>query len=201
MHYQTLLQVIENRRSIYALNRDLPLPAGEIVSIIKHALYHAPSPFNTQSTRLLVLFGYEHERLWDIVADVLRAAVPADKFAPTAQKLAGFRAAAGTILFYEDSDIIAGLQQRFPNYADTFPGSADKADAMLQYALWTTFTAAGIGVNIQHYNPLIDAEVAKTWDIPAHWRLRTQMLFGGIAAPAGEKTHEPLDTRIRICGL
>lgn len=199
MHYQTLLQVIENRRSIYALNRDLPLPANEIVSIIKHALYHAPSPFNTQSTRLLVLFGSEHERLWDIVADVLRAAVPAGKFAPTAQKLAGFRAAAGTILFYEDSDIIAGLQQRFPNYADTFPGSADKADAMLQYALWTTFTAAGIGVNIQHYNPLIDAEVAKTWDIPTHWRLRTQMLFGGIAAPAGEKTHESLDTR--ICGL
>jgi len=201
LDYQSLQQAAETRRSVYALNRNLPLPAADVAAIIEHALRHTPSSFNSQSTRLLVLFGAEHEKLWDIAENALRAIVPAENFAPTAQKLAGFRAAAGTILFYEDSDIIAGLQQRFPNYADTFPGSADKADAMLQYALWTTFTAAGIGVNIQHYNPLIDAEVAKTWDIPAHWRLRTQMLFGGIAAPAGEKSHEPLDTRIRICGL
>lgn len=201
MDYQQLLQIIERRRSIYALNRDLPLPPAEIVAIVKHALHHAPSPFNSQSTRLLMLFGADHERLWDIVANALRAATSAEQFALTAEKLQGFRAAAGTILFYEDRNVIAELQARLPRYADTFPGSADKADAMLQYALWTTFTAAGIGVNIQHYNPLIDAEVAKTWAVPESWHLRTQMVFGGIAGPAREKSHEPLDGRLRVCGL
>ena len=162
-----IAQAIATRRSVYALNRELPLPPGEIVATIEHALRHAPSAFNSQSTRLLVLFGAEHEKLWDLTADALRAVVPAEAFAPTAEKIAGFRAAAGTVLFFEDRNVIKGLQERFPSYADTFPGSADQAGAMLQYALWTAFATQHIGANLQHYNPLIDSAVAQTWDIPA----------------------------------
>ena len=169
--YQTLQQAAETRRSVYALNRNLPLPAADVAAIIEHALRHTPSSFNSQSTRLLVLFGAEHEKLWDIAENALRAIVPAENFAPTAQKLAGFRAAAGTVLFYEDKSVVEGLQAQFPAYADNFPVWAEHANAMHQYAIWTTLAAAGIGANLQHYNPLIDAEVAKTWDIPGDWRV------------------------------
>ena len=196
-----IAQAIATRRSVYALNRELPLPPGEIVATIEHALRHAPSAFNSQSTRLLVLFGAEHEKLWDMTADALRAVVPAEAFAPTAEKIAGFRAAAGTVLFFEDRNIIKGLQERFPSYADTFPGSADQAGAMLQYALWTTFATQGIGANLQHYNPLIDDAVAKTWDIPANWHLRAQLVFGGIAAAPAEKALAPTAGRLRVAGL
>ena len=55
--YQTLQQAAETRRSVYALNRNLPLPAADVAAIIEHALRHTPSAFNSQSTRLLVLFG------------------------------------------------------------------------------------------------------------------------------------------------
>lgn len=115
-----------------------------------------------------MLFGAEHEKLWDMTADVLRAVVPAEAFAPTAENR-GFRVAAGTVPFFEDRNVIKGLQERFPSYADTFPGSADQAGAMLQYALWTAFATQHIGANLQHYNPLIDSAVAQTWDIPANW--------------------------------
>lgn len=187
-----LAQAIAGRRSVYALNRELPLPPGDIVATIEHALRHAPSAFNSQSTRLLVLFGAEHEKLWDIAADVLQDAAPPEIFAQqTAPKLAAFRAAAGSILFYQDTDVVSDLQQRMPLYADTFPVSADKEFAMMQYAIWTTFAAARIGANIQHYNPLIDEAVAQTWQVPAHWRLRSQMVFGGIAAPAVEREYAP----------
>ena len=196
-----LAQAIAGRRSVYALNRELPLPPGDIVATIEHALRHAPSAFNSQSTRLLVLFGAEHEKLWDLTADALRAVVPAEAFAPTAEKIAGFRAAAGTVLFFEDRNIIKGLQERFPSYADTFPGSADQAGAMLQYALWTLFSAAGIGANLQHYNPLIDDAVATRWHIPANWHLRAQLVFGGIAAAPGEKDITPLQGRLRVAGV
>ncbi|WP_298640234.1 nitroreductase family protein [uncultured Cardiobacterium sp.] len=199
--YKTLQQAAETRRSVYALNRSLPLPAAEVSAIIEHAVRHTPSAFNSQSTRLLVLFGAEHEKLWGIAENALRAVVPAENFAPTAEKLAGFRAAAGTILFYEDQSVIEGLQAQFPAYADNFPVWADHADAMHQYAIWTTLAAAGIGANLQHYNPLIDAEVAKTWDIPAHWHLRAELVFGGIAAPAGEKKYEDIAPRLRVHGL
>ena len=199
--YKTLQQAAETRRSVYALNRSLPLPAAEVSAIIEHAVRHTPSAFNSQSTRLLVLFGAEHEKLWGIAENALRAVVPAENFAPTAEKLASFRAAAGTILFYEDQSVIEGLQAQFPAYADNFPVWADHADAMHQYAIWTTLAAAGIGANLQHYNPLIDAEVAKTWDIPAHWHLRAELVFGGIAAPAGEKKYEDIAPRLRVHGL
>ena len=199
--YQTLQQAAETRRSVYALNRNLPLPAADVAAIIEHALRHTPSSFNSQSTRLLVLFGAEHEKLWDIAENALRAIVPAENFAPTAQKLAGFRAAAGTVLFYEDKSVVEGLQEQFPAYADNFPVWADHADAMHQYAIWTTLAAAGIGANLQHYNPLIDVEVAKTWDIPGNWQLRAELVFGGIAAPAGEKKYEDIAPRLRVHGL
>ena len=199
--YKTLQQAAETRRSVYALNRSLPLPAAEVSAIIEHAVRHTPSAFNSQSTRLLVLFGAEHEKLWGIAENALRAVVPAENFAPTAEKLAGFRSAAGTVLFYEDQSVIEGLQAQFPAYADNFPVWADHADAMHQYAIWTTLAAAGIGANLQHYNPLIDAEVAKTWDIPAHWHLRAELVFGGIAAPAGEKKYEDIAPRLRVHGL
>ena len=194
-------QAIATRRSVYALNRELPLPPGEIVATIEHALRHAPSAFNSQSTRLLVLFGAEHEKLWDMTADALRAVVPAEAFAPTAEKIAGFRAAAGTVLFFEDQSVVRGLQEQFPAYAANFPVWAEHADAMHQYAVWTTFAAAGIGANLQHYNPVIDQAVAEQWQIPASWTLRAQLVFGGIAAPAADKQFAPVEGRLKVHGL
>ena len=100
MNHQTIMQNAEARRSVYALDRNLPLPPEEIAAIVRHALKYSPSPFNSHSVRLLVLFGAEHEKLWDIAADVLQDAAPPKIFAQqTAPKLAAFRAAAGSILF------------------------------------------------------------------------------------------------------
>ena len=200
MAYQDVQKVAEKRRTIYALNKNLPLPAAEVAKIIEHAVLHTPSSFNSQSTRVVVLFGAEHEKLWQITEDALRAIVPADKFEPTAQKLAMFKAAAGPVLFFEDQEVVQGLQAQFPAYADNFPVWAEHTDAMHQYAVWTTLAEAGIGANLQHYNPLIDNAVAEAWDIPASWRLRAEMVFGGIAAPAGEKAFAPLEGRFKVHG-
>ena len=80
MNHQTIMQNAEARRSVYALDHNLPLPPEEIAAIVRHALRYSPSPFNSHSVRLLVLFGAEHEKLWDIAADVLQSAC---RFTPT----------------------------------------------------------------------------------------------------------------------
>lgn len=49
---------------------------------------------------------------------------------------------------------------------------------MHQFAVWVMLEDAGFGASLQHYNPLIDEEVAKTWDIPSYWRLIAEMPFG-----------------------
>ncbi|MEI2470754.1 nitroreductase, partial [Peribacillus frigoritolerans] len=65
--------------------------------------------------------------------------------------------------------------------------------AMLQYAIWMTLTAEGIGASLQHYNPIIDEEVIKTWDLPGKWSLIAQMPFGEPNEQPGEKTYLPFE--------
>lgn len=200
MTRQSLQQAAESRRSVYLLNKNLPIGKDEIVQIVEHAVLHTPSSFNSQSARVVVLFGEEHDKVWQFVEDALRAVVPADSFEPTAQKLKLFKAGAATILFYEDQNVVKGLQEQFPAYAANFPVWADQANAMVQYAVWTTLAAAGAGANLQHYNPLPDAAIAEAWNIPENWLLRAQMVVGGIGAPAGEKTFQPVAERLKVFG-
>ena len=200
MSVQILQEIAQTRRSLYVLNKDLPISQDEVKQIVEHALKHTPSSFNSQSTRMVVLFGAEHEKLWDIAISELRKIVPADKFEPTENKLNMFKAAAGSVLFFEDQEVIKGLQNQFPAYAANFPIWAEHANAMNQYAIWTTLSAAAVGTNLQHYNPVIDAEVAKTWNIPANWTLRAQLVFGGMGAPAGEKSVASIEERMKVFG-
>jgi len=65
---------------------------------------------------------------------------------------------------------------------------SEHSTAIAQFAVWTALSEQGIGASLQHYNPIVDAEVAQAFDIPASWKLRAQLVFGSIEAPAGEKT-------------
>lgn len=200
MTYQDIQQAAETRRSIYALNKNLPISNAEVQKIIEHAVLHTPSSFNSQSTRVVVLFGAEHKKVWGFIEDALRQIVPAEKFEPTGQKLNGFKAAAATVLFFEDQTVVKGLQEKFPSYAENFPIWSEHTNAMHQYAVWTTLAAAGVGANLQHYNPLPDKAVAKEYNLPESWTLRAQMVIGGIEAPAGEKEFAPLSERLKVFG-
>ena len=201
MSVETLHAIAETRRSIYMLNDQLPASKDEVVKLVEHAVLHTPSSFNSQSSRLVVLFGEDHQKLWQITEDLLRAMVNDDeKFKSTADKMAMFKAGAGTILYFEDQSVVKGLQEQFPLYAHNFPVWAEHTSAMHQYALWNALAALNIGANLQHYNGVIDEKVAETWNIDSNWKLIAQMVFGGIAAPAGEKTFEPIEKRLKVYG-
>jgi predicted oxidoreductase (fatty acid repression mutant protein) len=67
-------------------------------------------------------------------------------------------------------------------------------------AVWTGLESLGFGANLQHYNPLIDAGVAKQWDLPSDWRLVAQMVFGSPEDVAGEKVQKPVEERVKVFG-
>ncbi|AWT50004.1 nitroreductase family protein [Psychrobacter sp. YP14] len=197
--FQTLA---EARRSIYAINDQLPVSKEEIVKLVEHAVLHTPSAFNSQSSRLVVLFGEDHKKLWQITEDKLRAIVNDDTaFESTKQKIDSFKAGAGTVLFYEDQTVVKGLQENFALYADRFPVWSEHASAMHQYVVWTALASQNIGASLQHYNPIIDEEVDSTWNIDPEWDLVAQLVFGGIEQPAGEKQFAPVDSRLKVFGL
>ncbi|WDK23261.1 nitroreductase [Colletotrichum graminicola] len=188
-----VLEAVKNRRTYYPLAKETPLSRERIDEIVKEATRHVPSSFNSQSNRVVVLHGAEHEKFWDIAVNVLKAIVPAESWESTGAKLAMFKAAAGSVLFFEDQDVVNSFQEKFAIYADRFPGWATQSDAMLQFTIWTALEAEGLGANLQHYNPLVDQQVAAEWKIPASWKLNAQLVFGGKTGEAGPKEFKPIE--------
>lgn len=94
---QTLIDLAKARRSYYPLSKDLTITPVRVQEIVKDLLDQVPSSFNSQSNRVVVLFGAEHEKLWDITTEILKSIVPADQFESTAGKMAMFKAAAGSV--------------------------------------------------------------------------------------------------------
>lgn len=194
----TLLKLIKDRRSYYPLSKDLPIPASRIEEILGQLITDVPSSFNSQSNRAVLLLGAEHDKLWDITSDALKAVVPEENWKPTGDKLAMFKGGAGTVLFFEDQAVVDDLQNKFALYADKFPVWADQSVGMLQFAVWTALEAEGLGANLQHYNPLIDAKVAETWKVPTTWKLNAQLVFGGRTAEAGPKESKPVSEVLKV---
>ena len=64
--------------------------------------------------------------------------------------------------------------------------------------IWAALSEHDIGASLQHYNPLIDDAVREEYTVSTDWKLVAQMPFGSIAAPAGDKTFQPLDERVKV---
>lgn len=190
---------VKNRRSIYAISKESPISDERIQEIVNEAVKHTPSSFNSQSARVVVLLGEQHDKLWNHTEDILRKIVNNEEnFKSTAEKMESFRAGYGTVLFFEDTSVVAGLQQQFASYADNFPIWSEQSSGMLQFVVWTALELEGLGASLQHYNPIIDEAIVSEWGIPESWKLRAQLPFGKIAAPAGEKQFQPLEERVKV---
>uniref|UniRef100_UPI00359FC81F nitroreductase family protein n=1 Tax=Weissella soli TaxID=155866 RepID=UPI00359FC81F len=193
------LQLGASRRSVYTLGKNVTLTEAQLVELIKTAVKEAPTAFNNQTVRTVILLGNKHTQVWDIVADRLKAEVPsAEAYQATLAKLDGFKEGYATVLFYTDTDVVTEFEQKFTLYADNFYDWSEQGHGIAAYAVWLAATAAGLGANLQHYNPLIDEQFAEAFDIPANWRLRSQLIIGSLEAEAGEKAYVADDIRFRV---
>lgn len=154
---------------------------AKVIALVKRAMEIYPSPFNSQSARLVLLYPKHHQVFWNIVEQELLKTAPKDKHAAIQQKIATFAAGCGTILFYIDSSVVEKQEKDFPLYAIHFKNWGYQCNAILQFMIWTALANNGVGASLQHYNPLIDDKVRKIFNIPAQWELIAQMPFGGIS--------------------
>jgi len=198
MTRNAFLTIAAKRRTQYALGNRLPISRDETTDLIRQAIKLSPSSFNSQSSRAVILFDDNSRTFWDFVKTELRKIVPTDAFAGTEAKINGFAAGAGTVLFYEDQNVVKALQEQFALYAENFPVWSEHSTGIAQFAVWTALAEAGIGASLQHYNPLPDAAAAAQWNIPAHWKLRAQLPFGSNEAPFTEKSYMDDDERFKV---
>ncbi|WP_303852729.1 nitroreductase family protein [Seleniivibrio woodruffii] len=195
MSYQDFLNSVKARRTYYGISNEKVVEESVVEDIVKQAVLHAPSAFNSQSARVLVLFGKEHDKLWEIVRNQLHRVAPA---AQVDGKIDSFKAGYGTVLYFEDQTVIKGLQEAYAAYADNFPVWSNHSGGMLQFIVWTALEQAGLGASLQHYGQLIEGDVQKEWGVPASWSLLAQMPFGKPVADPGEKQFSPIEERVKI---
>ena len=188
MSIQTAL---EKRRTIYHLTKELPVSQDKIVETVEKITELVPDSFNMKSSRVVVVFNEKQDELWDAVYDAFGGKV-------AREKIDGFKAAAGTILYFYDENVVKSLQDQFPLYAQNFPVWASQSSGMLQLSIWSALRELEVGANLQHYNPVIDSKVKAMFDVPESYVLVAQMPFGGIGSLPDAKPKEDISQRVKI---
>ncbi|HOW38216.1 MAG TPA: nitroreductase family protein [Candidatus Izemoplasmatales bacterium] len=192
------LQALQSRRSVYALGSQA-LVADEVVGKKIQAVIEAtPSAFNSQSQRVVLLWGDHHKQLWNLVLEALKKIVSEKQYPKTAAKIAAFAAGRGTILFFDDQAVTKGLMADYPLYKENFAIWYQQQAGMLQSNIWVALAEFGYGASLQHYNELIADSVRQAFGLPAEWELLAQMPFGNVLQAPEAKEKQPIEERFRI---
>ena len=126
---RNLKEALRHRRSYYELTPRSPIDDTQIEEIVRFAVKHVPSAFNSQSARLVLLLHEHHKAFWELVKRTLQAIVPEKAFAATEKKIDGsFASGYGTVLYFEDTEIvketIPALRRQLPRLVRTYFGNA-----------------------------------------------------------------------------
>jgi len=200
------LAAVEQRCSCHALTKESPIADSRVKEIVDWAVTHAPSSFNVQSARAVLLVGGDHDKLWDIGDTILQQKMPEPAYRALAPRVQGFKAAHGTVLWFEDRSALEALGQKNPGIQGCIPEWSHHSNGMHQFIVWTALELEGLGCNLQHYNfmPEFTQEVRQTWGLPDTWDLYSQLVFGqpqtGALQRSRERTYLPLEDRVKLFG-
>jgi hypothetical protein len=191
---------LKNRRSIYAIDKQVEVKKEDILKVVEEALKFTPSAFNSESQRIVLLFEEKHDEFWEMVKAAIKRVVKAEDFSKSEEKINGFKSGFGTVLFFDDSETTKMLTEKFPLYKENFIKWAVEQNGMLQGNVWVGLESVGLGASLQHYNELIEEEVKKEFGINKNWTLNAQMPFGRVLEIPGEKPKKDLKDRLVVLG-
>ncbi|UZJ54352.1 hypothetical protein CBS101457_003672 [Exobasidium rhododendri] len=192
---------IKSRRTIYALGKDPVLSDKDLIELIQEAVRESPSSFNSQTSRIVILLGEEHDSYWqNIVLSSLRKVTDDAGFEHAKGRIDGFKAGYGTVLFYEDQKTIEQFQSKFAAYKDLFPLWSAHASGYAQSNTWIALELAGYGANLQHYNNLTSEHIAEKYNVDKAWKLNAELVFGSPKGAAGDKTYIDNAERFKVFG-
>lgn len=189
---------LSRRRSIYGLGELTASANSCLLDSIRLCLMNCPTPFNAQSARLAILFGASHQKLWNQIWENIKGLVPNSRQKASKEKVDGFSAAHGTILYFEDKTTLSEMKKKFPDYGKNMKLWTQQANGMLQFMIWQVLTENNIGASLQHYNEIIENDIYNMFDIPKNWELVAQMPFGSIEKEPMPKTFLPIEERMKV---
>ena len=94
---QQYFDLIHQRRTYYSLTNTSHVPDSRIIEIVHEAVRNSPSSLNGRTSRVVVLLGDEHRKLWDIALDALKGILSVNQWKVYEKKLSDRKAAYGTV--------------------------------------------------------------------------------------------------------
>lgn len=190
------MDVIEKRRSNYDLGNNLEISKKDLINLLRKIIYYAPSPFNVQSSKIVLLNKKSHHLLWTtVVEEFLKKNNNGDLLDSDKARIKREDKAYGTILFYKDERFIEEFKEKLDAYEQKSLDSwCIEESAMLQMNIWNELRLRNIGAHIVHFDD-IDEEVSVAFDIDKNYKLVAMMVFGNIIQEAAVKPKKDIDKR------
>lgn len=190
------MDVIEKRRSNYDLGNNIEISKKDLINLLRKIVYYAPSPFNVQSSKIVLLNKKSHHLLWTtVVEEFLKKNNNGDLLDSDKARIKREEKAYGTILFYKDKQIIENFKKDLEDYEkNNLDEWCTQESAMLQMNIWNELRIRNIGAHIVHFDN-IDEEVSVAFDIDKKYKLVAMMVFGNINQEAAVKPKKDIDKR------
>lgn len=190
------MDVIEKRRSNYDLGNNLEISKKDLINLLRKIIYYAPSPFNVQSSKIVLLNKKSHHLLWTtVVEEFLKKNNNGDLLDSDKARIKREDKAYGTILFYKDEQIIEEFKEKLDDYEKReLDGWCTEESAMLQMNIWNELRLKNIGAHLVHFDN-IDEEISVAFDINKKYKLVAIMVIGSIVQEAAVKPKKDIDKR------
>ncbi|HLR92664.1 MAG TPA: nitroreductase family protein [Atopostipes sp.] len=196
-----LTELVKDRRTHYAIGNNTELSNEEIANRITEVVRDVPTAFNSQTTRVAVVFGEENVKLWDHILDVQKDVLQGEMWDMMSGVMEGAKGGVGTVLFFEDLDAV---ENNMPVNGERAEVYKQNNNANAQYATWLAITELGLGGSLQHFNvgyeQGFDKSVKELLDLPERWELQAQMPFGSIEGEVTEKEYIADTDRVAVRG-
>ena len=183
------VELVEKRRSIYALGTDSEYSKKDIENRIREVVKQVPTAFNSQTTRVVVLLDEANTKFWDHIYDVQKDVLEGGMQEWMSGVVTGAKNGIGTVLFFEDLDAV----EKMPAQGARQEAYKQNNNANAQYAVWLALAEMNLGASLQHFNvgyeKGFDKGTKEMFNLPDSYEMLAQMPFGSIEQETGEKEH------------
>jgi predicted oxidoreductase (fatty acid repression mutant protein) len=171
-----LVSLLERRRSIRRLQSGPFTP--EIRDRLLNAIRLTPAAFNLPPWRV-VLIHEERDAFWTVIEEGFRAALEGDRLQRYLERLEGFRPGVAIALIYEDLAVQSHLRDAWQISDAQASSFVQQSLGMLQLSIWLSLTADGLVTSLQHWDWLLERQIAEFVGLPRErFRLSAALPIG-----------------------
>lgn len=194
----SFLDLVEKRRTVYALGTDSEYSKEDIENRIREVVKQVPTAFNSQTTRVVVLFDEANDKFWDHIYDVQKNVLEGEMWDMMSGVMTGAKKGIGTVLFFEDKEAVEVM----PAQGARQEAYKQNNNANAQYAVWLALAEMDLGASLQHFNvgyeQGFDKGTKEMFNLPESYEMLAQMPFGSVEQEIGEKEHIDTDVQVKV---